>query len=494
MKKSSLLIICISVSIHLFGQNTFFTKYSTHQTDRSFDAVQANDGSFIIVGKRSSTPYEEDVHGLVMKTDENGNFLKEITLINQVRTYFFIIGKIPNVDDEFIVIGSKDSIVGTDLFSSIMIYRIDLNLAILSMYRTHRMKNHRILPWKHTFVNDSTLILQAGTIPNTSATSSFIISELRLPADSIRSYISEPETIRLPGDVIHIPKNNEIHAIYFGGNLDDTSAIKILRLDEELNKIETLQSPSRAFSTPCATQLTDSTYLLTATSRIPHGSATGEAISTFKMDEGGNGLQGIQYFNHPDTILYAGFGTNTAILNNSIFITGLYNIDPFEIPWQDTPTWVQVTKLDMNLNIESHHFYGGDALYAPYCIIPTLDNGIFITGYIYDYNSGEQQHDIFALKLNSDGLIVDMPENAPWQTTEAILYPNPASEILNIEFSQVYQKATFQFMDMGGKTVLEKQLPSNYQSINISALPAGTYVYRIFNKEGLDERGKVVVE
>jgi hypothetical protein len=49
-------------------------------------------------------------------------------------------------------------------------------------------------------------------------------------------------------------------------------------------------------------------------------------------------------------------------------------------------------------------------------------------------------------------------------------------------------------MDIGGKVVLEKELGTNYQSINISTIPAGTYVYRIFNKEGLDERGKVVVE
>jgi len=104
------------------------------------------------------------------------------------------------------------------------------------------------------------------------------------------------------------------------------------------------------------------------------------------------------------------------------------------------------------------------------------------------------QHDIFALKLNSDGLIVDVPENAPWQATEAIVFPNPAKDFVNIEYSQVYQTASFQLMDIGGKMVLEKQLKSNYQSINISLLPAGTYVYRIFNMDGLDERGKVVKE
>ena len=58
----------------------------------------------------------------------------------------------------------------------------------------------------------------------------------------------------------------------------------------------------------------------------------------------------------------------------------------------------------------------------------------------------------------------------------------------------LYKKATFRLMDISRKLVLEKQLTANRQSINILAIPAGTYVYRIFNEKGLDERGKVVVE
>jgi len=495
MKKYVLLIVIVLLTQYSIGQNTFFKVQNTYETDRAFGVIQNSDGSYIAVGKRSTTIYEEDMCGLVMKTDENGNQLKEITIANKNRISLGIIDKVPTYNNEFIIIGSEDSIVGAEYYSKIIILLIDIDLNILSQHITHSVKNIKIFPSKHTFISDSTFILQVGTITNTSPPRlGFVVSEIKLPADSIRSFVSDSGVTCLPGDVIHLPGNNETHAIYFGGGLDDSSSIKILRLDDKLNKIETLQSPSRAFSTPCTTKLTDSTYLLTTTSRVPYGSTMKRTISTFKMDKTGNGLHGVQYFNHPDTALYAGDDINTAILNNSIFITGLYNIDPWAMPWQDTPTWVQVTKLDMELNILSHHFYGGDAMYIPNCIIPTIDDGVFITGCMWDYNSGEMQHDIFALKLNSDGLIVDVPEIASWQATEAIIFPNPASDIINIEFSQVYQSATFQLMDIGGKMVIEKQLNANRQSINISTLPAGTYVYRIFNKNGLDERGKVVVE
>jgi hypothetical protein len=49
-------------------------------------------------------------------------------------------------------------------------------------------------------------------------------------------------------------------------------------------------------------------------------------------------------------------------------------------------------------------------------------------------------------------------------------------------------------MDISGKTVFRTQLTSNRQTIDISALPAGTYLYRISNQKGLEETGKLVVE
>lgn len=99
------------------------------------------------------------------------------------------------------------------------------------------------------------------------------------------------------------------------------------------------------------------------------------------------------------------------------------------------------------------------------------------------------------MKTDSIGLLTGIGENEQQiKTTEAIIYPNPARDIVNIEFSQVYKTAKFQLTDISGKTALVKQLTANRQSINISSLPAGPYVYRIFNEKGLDERGKILVE
>jgi len=488
------IFLAMSLSLQAMAQNTFFNIYNTHQIETTFDAILASDGSLIIVGKRSTTITEEDVCGLIMKVDENGNLLKEITLINQNRTYYFIIDSVPNSDNEYVVMGAMDSIVGDELYSSIIICRIDGQLNIISQYNFHHQKNYKIYPWKHTFTNDSTMMLLIDTRTNTQPTSpAIIVTEVRLPADSIRSFISEPGILSMPGDIIYVPESDEFHVAYFGGFLTDLWDIKMLRLDNKLNKIESLQAPERMFSTPCITKLTDSSYFLTATSRIEVGLQTVRTICVYKMDKHANGISGTQFYNHPDTILYGGWKSNTVIVDNSIFITGVYNIDPLAVPWQSTPTWIQITRLDMDLNILSDYFYGGDAVYYPYNILQTQDNGALITGIIWDFQVPKQL-DIFAMKVNSDGIIVNVPENVSMQTTEAILYPNPTREQITVDFSRLYTSATLQLIDISGKTVFTTQLTSNRQTIDISALPAGTYVYKIFNQKGLEETGKLIVE
>jgi len=490
------LLIMLTFAGHLFSQNTFFKVYSTYQEDCSYEATQTNDGNYIVVGERASDYYVEDNKGLIMLIDENGQLIKEFTIENDNISAFATIDRKPGQNNVYIVTGFQDSIFNGNRISLVIIYEIDENLEILSRNTVFSLNNILLRPRKTAVKNDSTILLLSSrrdmsfTYPPLQS----IITEIRLPADSIRSYVSNIEIPCLPQDILYIPKNNETHVLYLGGHMYDDMSLKILKLDDMLNGIATMDPPAFMVTTACATSLTDSTYLATAAAFFTSGTTTTLEIAIHKLDKDGIDIKGIHYNIHPDTILYGGFGTNTVIINDTIFVVGMHNYDASPTPWLINPIWIQITRLDLDLNILSHHFYGGDARYLPYCMIPTLDDGVLISGHMYDYNSGFQQHDIFTLKLNSNGLFVDVPENPSWQATEAILYPNPASDIINIEFSQVYQIATFQLMDIGGKKVIENQLNANFQSINISSIPAGSYVYRIFNKDGLDERGKVVVE
>jgi hypothetical protein len=157
---------------------------------------------------------------------------------------------------------------------------------------------------------------------------------------------------------------------------------------------------------------------------------------------------------------------------------------------------VSVTKADMNLNVLSSHFYGGDRQYCPFSIIPTADGGCFVTGYSYDYINnlpvGDYGLDIFALKVNSEGLITDLPEQPEARAHDAILFPNPGRDFLNIQSGPQISGAQFTLYDMQGRPVLQENINTTQLRLQTSNLPAGTYPWQIVFKNKVIESGKWV--
>ena len=75
-------------------------------------------------------------------------------------------------------------------------------------------------------------------------------------------------------------------------------------------------------------------------------------------------------------------------------------------------------------------------------------------------------------------------ENA--EKVKFIFYPNPTSDVLNIDASLGIQSV--EFVNMRGQLVLT----SNQKQINISHLPAGTYMVRVLDLQNNVEMKKVV--
>ena len=163
---------------------------------------------------------------------------------------------------------------------------------------------------------------------------------------------------------------------------------------------------------------------------------------------------------------------------------------------QSEPTQIRFFKLTPDLElIWQKYLFGDDGNYRAWSIKAHQDGGIIVTGTFSRTPPLSGALEIFFMKTDSEGLLTHIGDGEKQiKTTEAILYPNPARDIINVEFSMLYNKATFSLTDISGKTALVKQLTANHQTVDISAIPAGTYVYRIFNNDGLDERGKILVE
>jgi hypothetical protein len=292
-----------------------------------------------------------------------------------------------------------------------------------------------------------------------------------------------------PCDLIYNHIDNKLNVFYYGiiPNKQDRGSIKIMQLDTNLQILNYATAPNRFLSNIGTTRYNDTSYLIA-------GTVSGGSISLYQhimvyWMNNNDTIKGLEYMNNPDTILYSGAGENIITNRNNIFITGCYNFNPSQAHWQDEPTWIQITKTDMELNVINTHFYGGDAYYNPYDIIPTSDGGAFITGLRYNYTVPEHKWDAFALKVNEDGMVTDVPENASWKVKEALLYPNPGINTLYIQTT--LKNATLEMYDANGRLVIQQNI-NETTTINTSALNAGMYFYRIMQKGEVKDSGKWV--
>ncbi|MBL7882764.1 MAG: T9SS type A sorting domain-containing protein, partial [Bacteroidia bacterium] len=74
------------------------------------------------------------------------------------------------------------------------------------------------------------------------------------------------------------------------------------------------------------------------------------------------------------------------------------------------------------------------------------------------------------------------------------LYPNPAQEKLYIEFeNEENESAEFVLYDITGKIIFEISLKSNTKTTELNNLGVvnGIYFYRILNKDGVIQQGKL---
>lgn len=122
------------------------------------------------------------------------------------------------------------------------------------------------------------------------------------------------------------------------------------------------------------------------------------------------------------------------------------------------------------------------------------DGGILIDGYIYgDSPEGEYQSKIFLLKLDSVGClepgceqtIITPTLEPPGQIEKRMrLWPNPASEVLNVDFTdEISGEHQLLIRDVYGRLVSEHTLQGD-GSINIAHLNTGAYAATVMGAEG----------
>lgn len=220
-----------------------------------------------------------------------------------------------------------------------------------------------------------------------------------------------------------------------------------------------------------------------------------EASMFLKLDTNYN-ITKWKKFGSVDTSEYPAFIRSFAITaDNYIYncaTSNIYNMNYY--PFQQQPSWILLNKVDSNFNIVWKKYYGGDAYYNPFDIIATPDGGCIITGFRYDHLTQNQETDVFVLKVDNNGLITNIKENQGIKSYNAILYPNPATTIINIRVVENYQNSKISISDISGKQIMFEQIEGTAKQLNIANLKPGVYLYNIINNSEIVERGKFVKE
>ncbi len=157
-------------------------------------------------------------------------------------------------------------------------------------------------------------------------------------------------------------------------------------------------------------------------------------------------------------------------------------------------------KMDANLNVDWKRFCktGRINVWASLNSInpPILfenengvEQGIAWTG--YGKETGDDNEGFLCLFLNHDGP-VNVANETVMEVRPYAFYPNPAKEQLCFEFSPDVQPIQVELYDLQGRLVRTQR--SGLERIDMSRLPAGTYMMRVSMEDGKSYSDKVVKE
>ena len=265
--------------------------------------------------------------------------------------------------------------------------------------------------------------------------------------------------------------------------------------DKNLSLLSAIQIPDYFNSYFTSLRLNDSVFYLSGSYKEPV-MFTNQQVGVLKMKTDGTLLNDYLFNPLADSISFpAYYNSLDYAADGNLILCSSYGID-YQFTPQDLTSFICLYKLSSNLDLIWQRYVGGEANYEAYSMRVAPDSGIVILGKFSKVPpQSYYKQEMIIIKTNKDGIVTTTgQQETEIKTTEAIIYPNPAGEQITVDFSRLYTSATLQLMDISGKTVFKTQLTSNRQTIDISALPSGTYLYRISNQKGLEETGKLVVE
>jgi len=477
----SLVFLLISQSIS--SQQTSFEFLLANPNDEYFsDFLQNNSGDFIISTRSYSLTNPKKFNTLLLKLNQNGSVTdtNSYTLPNQNISIINLHTK----GNNYIAVGSSADTFGLLKDSKLFISNMTDNLTLFDSVFFVLPEDYILGHVCSELCPDEKILIGGEIVVGPHIPRPYLY-KLNAEFDSLAAkfYLDDY------GTVSHI-KELDDGTYWFTKNIHEEYQI----VDTNLNYLYATEVPDNLTANFGVKWDTDTSFYLVGDKVWPLPSHKIGFIKQYHPTDTTNHLFNL-WNNVSDTIDFPAVWNGIDLKNkDSVFIGGTHNLDLGSPSFGNRPSWFVILQTDSMLNIRWERFYGGDAYYLMGKIIATRDGGCLVGGTRFDYQNGnEQQRDVVILKFNSEGLITSSPEHtASDKMHEAIVYPNPGTDRMQVRVAVQYPQSTVELYDISGNLVARKNIEGQWGEVNTAFLPQGTYVYRITSSSGLFETGKWV--
>ena len=185
-----------------------------------------------------------------------------------------------------------------------------------------------------------------------------------------------------------------------------------------------------------------------------------------------------------------------SVTDDAIFHCGVMGINghAHKLPAKSIgPSTITLCKFDKEMNLQWRRYYGGDgSFYDVNVIKATEDGGCIMTGV---YNKDMQVYDLlsYVLKVDENGYDA-IGENAESIARPYFCYPNPAKDIVHIEFSPDVNCQSVEIYTLDGHMVETCHGASLQTTIDISSLNSGVYMLKLRMSDGKEWSERIVKE
>jgi len=480
MKHSILIFVILVSNVHSLYCQTFEKIYRSNEDELVYDAIMI-DTSFCLFALNSGNNSTGIYYTKFFKIDlQSGNLTDSLIIAPELSGYFFtgIFDLLKASDSLFIGIGGF-GLMGS--YAQIQ-YIVHLDNHLQFLYDTI-VDIPDIEEISHkTIITENSKLVSVGTIVN-SIEYKRIICEKTLYGDSLRY-----ETYSHPGSftastVVDIPHKNKYHMFIYGGIEKAINLIDKTTLERDtITTYPTFFLPNDAVRDDI-----DSSIYYVA------GREGSVDLSYLKLNDQGEILN--QYIFDLDSNAFYTYKCFSPY-NEHLYFAGVYPFTLSPPTLYPEPRWILLYKLSKDGEILWQKFYKGEVNYMAYKILATSDGGALIFSTKYDWNDPiPDQRDVHILKIDSTGYydpLTGTEEELAQMNKQILVYPNPATNEVNFVLGLYSNLQLFIYNSTGERVLF--QLLQHSQTIDISTLPPGIYVYLLTGKNGFSETGKIIKE